>query len=295
MKKNVLVTGANGLLGYEFLNRWRDDINIFALVKNPPQAPFCGVRYIPVDLSADWDVSILPDSMDVIVHLAQSPDMRSFPDAGESIYNVNTTSTAKLLNYGYQKSIEKFIFTSTGGLYKPTTKPFTEDSEIEPPSGALDFYFRTKKCSEELLESYKAHFKVTIVRPFFIYGPRQNDNMLIPRLIKSIREGKSVSLANGVGAHLNPIYVSDAAKVLAHLVQNEGPAILNMAGPEVVTITEIAQLISRKTEQDLRTEILDSKESHIVSDISLLRSICEFEMHSVEAGIRKMLNGGLGE
>ena len=46
-----------------------------------------------------------------------------------------------------------------------------------------------------------------IIRPFFIYGPKQDKNMFIPRLFDNILNGREIFLSGEEGIIINPIYV----------------------------------------------------------------------------------------
>jgi UDP-glucose 4-epimerase len=81
------------------------------------------------------------------------------------------------------------------------------------------------------------------VRPFFVYGPGQQANRFIPGLLSRIRAGQPVRLAGNDGIRLNPIYVDDAVELLRGALELEGSETLNMAGPRVHSIREIAEMI----------------------------------------------------
>ena len=71
-----------------------------------------------LDLSQNWSTDKLPRDFDVIIHLAQSSKFRNFPENALDVFNVNINTTAKLLDFAKNNSISKFIYTSSGGIYK---------------------------------------------------------------------------------------------------------------------------------------------------------------------------------
>ena len=85
---------------------------------------------------------------------------------------------------------------------------------------------------------------VQILRPFFIFGPRQSDQMLIPRMLKNIRNKELIHLAGEQGININPIYVKDAVSILIRLLQVPGSNLFNIAGNEIVSISKLALLMS---------------------------------------------------
>ena len=99
--QRILVTGADGLLGRHVLETWRGSRDIHALVRRAPDRPIEGVSYIAMDLAGPLDFARLPARVDAVIHLAQSPHMRDFPDAASDIYAVNTASTAGIGGIAY--------------------------------------------------------------------------------------------------------------------------------------------------------------------------------------------------
>jgi nucleoside-diphosphate-sugar epimerase len=102
-------------------------------------------------------------------------------------------------------------------------------------------YGATKLAAETVLLPYRASFDVGIMRLFVPYGPGQVDR-LIPRLVESVRTGQPVSLSRGGQLTLNPIYIDDLVDVLLRAVDRRGSYLINVAGPDMVTIADIATL-----------------------------------------------------
>ena len=112
--QRILVTGADGLLGRHVLETWRGSRDIHALVRRAPDRPIEGVSYIAMDLAGPLDFARLPARVDAVIHLAQSPHMRDFPDAASDIYAVNTASTAQLLDWARRAGAAEGWWWSSG-------------------------------------------------------------------------------------------------------------------------------------------------------------------------------------
>ena len=67
--------------------------------------------------------------------------------------------------------------------------------------------------------------------------------MLIPRLVDSIRMGRTVTLQGQSGPRMNPIHVEDAALAVSKAMAVEGSHTINVAGPTVLSLREIAATI----------------------------------------------------
>lgn len=70
--------------------------------------------------------------------------------------------------------------------------------------------------------------------------------MLIPRLVESVKNGKPVTLQGNDGIKINPTFVDDAAMSVVKAVSLEGSYQINVAGPAVYTLREIAEIIGRE-------------------------------------------------
>jgi nucleoside-diphosphate-sugar epimerase len=112
-----------------------------------------------------------------------------------------------------------------------------ETDEPSPP----EFYATTKLAGERALEQFRSVLLAHAVRPFFIYGPNQ-PMMMMRGLLTRVRDHQEVTLAGPDGIRINPVYVDDAAKAVIATLDLEESHTLNLAGPDVVSIREIAEL-----------------------------------------------------
>lgn len=270
MPNNILITGANGLLGRHCLESLSKENQVFAIGRRNPEVPISGVKYINIDLVKDWNYDVLPDTMDIIIHLAQSELFREFPDHSFEVFQVNVTSTAKLLDYAKRVGVKKFIFTSTGGIYDTSVGAVSENSPINT-FGKLGNYFATKLCSEILTHNYTPYFDVCILRLFFMYGKGQKRTMLLPRLVDNVKVGKPITITKAGGIMINPVCVSDVVKVIEHLFLKKGSYTYNVAGPEKLTLKEIVDIIAHKLSLKPNYQIIDEEPDDVISNTDYLK------------------------
>jgi len=265
--EKILITGVTGLLGFELAQKLSENYQVFKLVKTFNKD--LGENQIIHNFLNELDISILPKKLDYIFHLAQFRDFKNFPQNSSEILKVNTLSTLSLINYGMGCGVKKFIYTSTGGLYKELDSPINENDLIKKHS-ELDFYCASKLSSELLISSYSKFMDVQILRPFFIFGPRQSDQMLIPRLIRNVNLGNTIYLSGEKGIQINPIFVEDAAAILATLLGIPGSKQINIAGNEIISISQLAtnigEIIGRKPNFSYQ-----AKQKDLIGDNGLLK------------------------
>lgn len=264
--QRILVTGANGLLGRHAVATLRETHEVHAMVHTLPQDALDGVIYHVLDLASDWSTAALPSKIDSVFHLAQSSRFREFPELALDVFRVNVDSTARLLDYARRAGAKRFVFASSGGVYGAGAQAFTENSPIIP-HGKLGYYLASKLCSEVLVQNYAQLMGVTILRFFFVYGAGQKRSMLIPRLVDNIFEGRAITLQGNDGIRINPIHVSDAVRSLQSCLELEGSHTFNVAGPDVLSLRELAELIGQAVGKAPVFNCEEVEPKHLVADI----------------------------
>ncbi len=241
--KSALVTGAAGLLGRATVNRLADaGVDVHALVRGKEQAFRDDVQFHVADLSRPLVAKSLPRHVDTIFHLAQAREFRDFPESALPVFAINVATTAFLLDYAGRVEVSSFVYASSGGVYRNARGiPLTEESPLQDPAG-LGHYLATKLSSEALVGSYSAHFDSVALRFFFIYGAGQDRSMLVPRLYDRVKNGEPLALQGDIGMRINPVHVSDAAAATIAAAGLEGPATVNIAGPESISLRGMGEL-----------------------------------------------------
>lgn len=284
----IIVTGGDGLLGHELCSMLRTSNDVVSLVHHPVRYPMDGVKYIIKDLSKPIDLADLPDRVETIFHLAQSSRFRDFPSGVRDVFEVNTRSTLELLEYCREAGGRQFFLASTGGVYGEQDSPITEAGLLIPPS-EIGFYFASKLASEMFSSTYRSAFDVTVLRFFFMYGKRQRSDMFLPRLISRVKNGEPISVRPDGGIRMNPVYVQDAASFLAGCIDKELPPVINIGGPDIVSIQEIAETIGEIVER-APVWVSAPASPDIVADITVMRKILgDQKLTSFMTGLTSLL------
>ncbi len=235
--RKILLTGAGGLVGTHLLPLLNKDYEVYTISgKN------ISSNNLKIDFSKEWNAQILPRDLDIIIHLAQSENFRDFPSKAVDVFNVNTTSTLKLIDFAYHTGVKTFVFASSAGIYGNSDSEFDEATDIVYRS-EMGFYLATKQCSEIILDNYSSLLQVIQLRLFFVYGKGQRKDMLMPRLVENIRRGIPVRLQGSSGITINPTHVYDAVRAIKASLSLSGSHKINIAGPELLTMKEIADTI----------------------------------------------------
>jgi len=281
----VLITGATGLIGRRLVPMLQDrGHDVVALVR-PGREADVGAEPFTHDLMNPLDASRLP-RVECVVHLAAHPHIH-FPAHALELYRLNASATLELLEAARRLSVERFVLASTGGVYGFADEARREDD----PTHAHDYYALTKLHGEALVDVYATHFATSVLRPFFPYGPGQQRDRLVPRLADAIARDDAVTIREDGGPLLNPIYVEDAAAAVAAASEGRAPAILNIAGLEVVSIAALAEAVGEIVGRAARFELNDKAPGGgLVGDVARLREVLgDHEFTPLQSGLRKAL------
>lgn len=288
---NILVTGANGLLGRYLVELLSNYHKVFAIVKDKEKLNFelnDNISAIEIDLSL-IDTKLFPKNIDVVYYLAQSNRFREFPDGVDDMLSVNVVAPNILAKWAVKTGVKKFIYASSGGVYTNPNKPVKEFFDINA-NEKLGFYLNGKLSAEMLLKNYASLFETfAIIRPFFMYGVGQNETMLIPRLISSVQNEKEITLNGENGIKINPIYVTDASQAVANILDLTGEYIINIAGDEVVSLRELCIKIGQAVDKEPIFKINDVSQNDLVADIETMRKELIEPKVNLKIGIEKMV------
>lgn len=262
-KMKILLVGSSSLLGRTFCELFSNNYEIYSLSKST--TPY-DTNPIECDLSEEIPFVKLPLHVDIIIYLAQANNYKDFKNFSKDIYTINTIRVFELIEYYKNKSLKKFIYASTGGVYTSSNEIYSEDDIISPEK-LNDFYFKSKFSSELLLSSYSSFCNIIILRPFFMFGKNQKESMLFPRLIQAIKNKEAIKLNGTEGIKINPIYVIDAANILNLILNKNQAGIYNLAGNETISIKELCILIGEKLNTKPIFEYND-KSNNFIADIS---------------------------
>ena len=129
---------------------------------------------------------------------------------------------------------------------------------------------------------------MVVVRPFFIYGPGQKRDMLIPRLFDSVASGKPITLQGDSGIRINPIHVNDAASAVAAILDLNESATFNIAGPEVLSIRDICECMGRYLGVEPIFARQPSVPNDLIADYSAMRDFLHNPKRRVEDSLNEI-------
>jgi UDP-glucuronate 4-epimerase len=265
----VLVTGVAGFIGSKIARRLLDDnhkvVGIDSVtgyydvsMKRANLASLaCGeFQFSEEDiLSADLDA--LLDGVDVVIHQAGQPGVRSsWGYEFETYVNANVLATQRLLEAS-TKATEpiRFVYASSSSVYGDAeTYPSIETDRPRPISP----YGVTKLAGEHLVTLYATNFGLSTVslRYFTVFGPGQRPDMAFTRFARAAVRDETITIF-GTGKQVRDFtYVDDVvnANLLVALQPIIPGSVFNVAGGSSVSINEVLDLFAELRGRPLTVE-----------------------------------------
>lgn len=255
-----------------------------------------GYETIRIDLTQGFDLSnpevinTIPQ-VDSFIHLANLVYVPGSYENPALYYRVNYMTTLNALEV-CRKYKARLVYISSYVYGSPQYLPVDENHPICP----FNPYAQTKVICEKLCEGYHRDFglKISIVRPFNIYGVGQKGMLLIPEIIGQLKEGKEVIQLKAASPRRDYINVVDVARAICTCaISAEDYGVYNACSGESVSVKEITEIINRNLKQKVKFTFSASDRPNEVDETrgscKRLESIGWKRSIGFEEGIREIL------
>jgi UDP-glucose 4-epimerase len=244
--RKVLITGITGFLGSHIAEKLLSmDFTIVGLKRPESDMWRCKefqeqVEWIDIDPAGKYHESILNSDCDTIIHGAWiGVEAREREDWQQQSKNISFLIS--LLELAKGAGIKKIIFLGSQAEYGYINGEIAEDHLCE----ALNAYGGIKLACLEILKSFCNANQIDWIwlRIFSIFGERENNNWLIPSLVKKINEGGSMDLTAGEQKYAY-LYVKDFSELVFNIVNTPiDPGIYNISSPQSRSIRSLIEEI----------------------------------------------------
>lgn len=274
--KNILVTGATGLIGScvvdVLMNHEGIDYHVYASGRNEKRVKkhFANYAESPFFHFLKYDVTE-PLKSDIDFHFiiaaasGANPVVYSTDPVG--VMKGNFCGVDNLLSYGVKHGLEKFVYVSSGDVYgEGDGRVFTEDySGYVNPLDLRSCYPLAKRASETLCISYAHQFGIdaSIARPCHTYGPHftESDTRVYAQFIRNVLRGEDIVMKSTGSQFRSWCYVVDCASgILFVMLKGICGQAYNIADKNSnISIKELAEVIAgiggKKVVIDLPSDI----------------------------------------
>lgn len=205
--KNVLVTGASGLLGGAVAALLRaQGRRVRTFQRRPSPGATDEVLGSLTDPAA---VRRAVTGMDAVIHLAAKV---SFTGSWHDFVATNITGTTTLLEAAQSAGVRDFVFVSSPSVAHFGAAITGAGAGVANPDLAHGNYARSKAAAElAALAADRADFRVTAIRPHVVWGP--GDTQLVERVIQRAKDSR-LPLLDGGAALIDTTYIDNAASAI---------------------------------------------------------------------------------
>ncbi len=298
MKDNykILIPGGTGFIGYHlclfFVKKgWK----VFSVSKYKPKKnrKIKGVKYIYCDVCNKKDLrKILDDYYDYIVNLSGYVDHSK----NESITRTHFLGCKNLVNNFKKKKPKKFIQIGSSIEYGKQKSPQKEIflKKID----TFSFYGNAKLASTFFLLSLfkKEAYPISIIRPYLVYGPNQDNNRVVPFVINNSLEGNIFNCSSGNQLR-DFLYIEDFVKAVyksLKSVKNNGEVINIGSGKPIKIrslILKIKNLIGKGKPKFSKIQIRSDEPVKLYPDILKAKRLLNWNPKvTLEQGLNKTIN-----
>ena len=259
--KNILVTGATGMIGSSLIDvlmaHNQQDYNVYASGRNESKMQSLFGKYLEKpnffflkhDIREHLDCE-LPFHYIIAGAGVASPQLYSTDPV--SVIKSNVWGVDNLLSYGVKHELERFLYISSGEVYgEGDGRVFTEDySGYVDCTSLRSCYPSAKRTTESLCVAYSYQYgiDVSIARPCHVYGPNfsDSDKRVYAQFIRNILNDENIVMKSSGEQYRSWCYVVDCVSALLYILLkgNNGEA-YNIADEKSnVTIKELAETIA---------------------------------------------------
>lgn len=291
MSKEIIVTGGCGFIGSEFIKQYGKCIVIDKLTYAGDSSRIKTI-FFHRDISEENSIEHifrLSKPEFVVNFSAETHVDNSIIDCMPFIKS-NIIGVKVLCDLCLEHDC-KLIHISTDEVYGDSQDGlFTEDSNFKPNNP----YSATKASAEMVIRSYIKTYglRCSIIRPSNNYGPNQNKEKFIPKIIINARDNKKIPVY-GKGEQIREwTHVSDTCRAIRLIMQQDKNDIFNVgSGFEQDNLTTVKMILNAMDKPFSLIEFVQDRPGHDFRysiDSSKIRSLGWRPLISFEEGIKAL-------
>ena len=229
----VLVTGANGQLGYDVVKELqKQNIECYGASRQD-------FDIIDFEATEKFITNYMPD---VVIHCAAYTAVDKAEDEQDLCYLVNASATENIAQI-CKKINAKMLYISTDYVFDGTKDGFYEvDDKLNP----INVYGKTKLFGEQAVQ--RILDKYFIVRISWVFG--EHGNNFVKTMLRLGKERKEINIV--ADQYGSPTYTVDLAPLLIAMIQTDKYGIYHATNEGVCTWAEFAEEIFKIVGMDVK-------------------------------------------
>lgn len=289
MKKKILITGSNGMLG-------KDVANLF--LKNSNYEVF-GINR-KIDDKLDENHSFICDlnefeklekilekiNPDIIIHTAANISLDDCEKNYENARRINVQSTEMLAKFSNGK--RKLIYISTDSVFDGTKLLYNENDKPLP----LNKYAVSKLGGEEVIINNSSNYTIVRTNIYGFNNPLKTS--LVEWALGELKSGKVIYGFNDV--IFNPLYTGQLAEIISELIIKDFIGILHVGCKNGISKLDFLKKLALQFRYDLdlikersveEVNFSIKRPKNTVLDTSKFKKMFNYELF-IENGIEKL-------
>lgn len=238
MKKTILITGSNGLLGQKLVELLvqQSNVDLIATAKGENRLPdVAGYRYVSLDITNAEEINTIFENFKphAVIHTAAMTNVDTCETDQKGCELLNVTAVTYLID-ACQKHDTFLCHLSTDFIFDGADGPYTEEATPNP----ISVYGASKLRAEKLIESSSIRWAIArTVLVFGIVADMSRTNIIL-WVKKSLEEGKQINVVTD--QFRTPTLAEDLATGCWLIAQKEAQGIFNISGSDFLTPYEMA-------------------------------------------------------
>ena len=269
---SILVTGGAGFIGSQLLRSLNkfgerlvvaDKISYAGKKSNLPD----NIEFYKIDIASDDAVRYLfeQETFDTVFHLAAESHVDNSIKNPKPFIDTNVIGTVNLLQASLEHEVDRFMHISTDEVFGSISVKdgsFNELSRYQPRNP----YSASKAASDHFVNAYNITYGLptTITNCSNNYGPRQDDEKMIPKIIRNIKNGTPIPVYGDGQQVRDWIYVEDHCDALIELwINGKVGERYNIGGEcELKNIDLVKMICKLMSREDHRIEHVTDRPGH---------------------------------
>lgn len=237
----VLVTGANGQLGYDIVKELqKQNIECYGAVRKD-------FDIVDFEATEKFITNYMPDA---VIHCAAYTAVDKAEDEQGLCYLVNASATENIAEI-CKKINAKMLYISTDYVFDGTKDGFYE---VDDKPNPINVYSKTKLLGEQAVQ--KILDKYFIVRISWVFG--EHGNNFVKTMLRLGKERKEISVV--ADQYGSPTYTADLAPLLVEMIQTEKYGVYHVTNEGVCTWAEFAEEIFKIVGMDVKVKYIATTE-----------------------------------
>lgn len=237
----VLVTGANGQLGYDVVKELqKQNIECYGTSRQD-------FDIVDFEATEKFITNYMPDA---VIHCAAYTAVDKAEDEQGLCYLVNASATENIAEI-CRKINAKMLYISTDYVFDGTKDGFYEvDDEPNP----INVYGKTKLLGEEAVQ--KILDKYFVVRISWVFG--EHGNNFVKTMLRLGKERKEINVV--ADQYGSPTYTADLVPLLVEMIQTDKYGIYHATNEGVCSWAEFAEEIFKIAGMDVKVNYITTAE-----------------------------------